>query len=249
MYYDKFHRGVDVEPHTYLVEGIGEDFYPTTCDLTAMDDMLRITDLQCYSTARKLTRMEGIFTGSSGGAAVWGALEYAKRNDLGPEKVVVVLVPDHGLRYLSKVYSETWLRENGMLESQFSITASELLKQKRSPGLVSVAPDAPAAHALQLMKEHSVSQIPVVEQAGDAAEVRGSVLENQLLDLIVEQRDPKKVKVSEIMQKAFPVVGPDTKLEEVAAELQRGAPAVLVKDTIGRLGIITKYDLIAQIAR
>lgn len=250
MYYDKFHRGVDVEPHTYLVEGIGEDFYPTTCDLSVLDDMLRISDLQCYSTARKLTRLEGIFSGSSGGAAVWGALEYAKRNDLGPDKTVVVLVPDHGLRYLSKVYSETWLRENGMLESQFDITAHELMKSKRSPGLVSVAPDAPASRALQLMKEHSVSQIPVVEDGADGPRVRGSVLEAQLVELIVEQKDPQKVPVSALMQKPFPVVGPDTRLEQVATLLHSpDTAAVLVRDPAGRLGIITKYDLIAQIAR
>jgi cystathionine beta-synthase len=250
MYFDKFHRGVDVEPHTYLVEGIGEDFYPTTCDLSVMDDMLRISDLQCYSTARKLTRMEGIFTGSSGGAAVWGALEYAKRNDLGPDKIVVVLVPDHGLRYLSKVYSETWLRENGMLESQFNITAHELLKTKKSPGVVSVEPDAPAARALQLMKEHSVSQIPVIESGAAAPKVHGSVLEAQLVELIVEQKDPRKVLVSAIMQKPFPVLAPDTRLEEVASLLHSpDTPAVLVRDPLGQLGIITKYDLIAQIAR
>jgi cystathionine beta-synthase len=249
MYFDKFHRGVDVEPHTYLVEGIGEDFYPSTCDLRSMDDILRITDLQCYSTARKLTRMEGIFTGSSGGAAVWGALEYARRNELSADQVVVVLIPDNGMRYLSKVYSEQWLRENGMLESQFNITASELLKLKKSPGVVSVAADAPAARALQLMKEHGVSQIPVIEN-GAGVTVRGSVLEQDLVDLIVGHKDPKKVKVGEIMQKPFPVVGPDTRLEEVASLLQQPeTAAVLVRDTIGQLGIITKYDLIAQIAR
>jgi cystathionine beta-synthase len=245
MYFDKFYRGVDVEPHTYLVEGIGEDFYPSTCDLKSIDDFLRITDVQCYTTARKLTRLEGIFTGSSGGAAVWGALEYAKKHDLPPEANVVVLIPDHGLRYLSKVYSETWLRENGMLESQFSATAVEVLKGKKSQTLVSVPPDAPASKALQVMKEYGVSQIPVIE----GAHVRGSVLENQLVELIIEHRDPKQVKVSEIMQKPFPVVAPDTRLEEVATLLKNDVPAVLVRDTVGNLGIITKYDLIAQIAR
>jgi len=117
--------------------------------------------------------------------------------------------------------------------------------------MVSVAPDAPAARALQLMKEHSVSQIPVIETNGSATpQVRGSVHEAQLVELIVEHRDPKRVKVSEIMQKAFPLVGPDTKLEEVASLLhQRDTAAVLVRDVAGQLGIITKYDLIAQIAR
>jgi cystathionine beta-synthase len=244
MYYDKFHRGVDVEPHTYLVEGIGEDFYPSACDLELVDDVIQINDLQCYTTARKLARLEGIFSGSSTGAAVWGALEYCKRNDLGPDKVVVVLITDSGMRYLSKVYSEVWLRENGMLESQWSVTAREVIRQKK-PGVVTVPVDAPADKALKLMKEHGVSQIPVM----DGNEPRGAILEEQVLDLVLSHKDPKGVPVRELMRKPFPVVGVDTPIEEVATLLKQGNGAVLVKDPVGgQLAILTKHDLVAQMA-
>ena len=244
MYYDKFHRGVDVEPHTYLVEGIGEDFYPSTMDLSLLDDCMRIDDRNCYVTARKLARTEGIFSGSSTGAAVWGALEYCKKNQLGPEKVVVVLVVDHGLRYLSKVYSEQWLRENGMLESEFGVSAVGLLRGKKAgaPKLVSIAPGASAADARRTMQEHGFDQLPVVED-GRAV---GTVSEATLLELIVAHRDPKQVKVRDIMGAAPPQVGPDASMEEIA-KLLRTAPAVMVQTAAGEPGIVTKYDLVSYI--
>jgi cystathionine beta-synthase len=245
MYYDKFHSDIDVEPHTYLVEGIGEDFYPSTCDLSIIDDVIRVTDVQCYATARKLTRMEGIFSGGSSGAAVWGALEYARREKLGKDKVVVVLITDLGMRYLSKVYSELWLRENGMLESQFNVAAHEALKVKKQGGLASVGPDTTCDKALKVIKDLGVSQIPVMEDGAP----KGSILESQLVDLLLSHKDPKEVKVREIMGKPFPVVGPETPIEEVATLLKGDTSAVLVRDKIGGLGILTKHDIIAQIAR
>ena len=244
MYYDKFHRDVDVEPYTYLVEGIGEDFYPTTMDLKQLDDVIRIDDRSCYVTARKLARMEGIMSGSSSGAAVWGALEYCKKHDLGPEKIVVVLVVDHGLRYLSKVYSEMWLRENGMLESEFAVSAVGLLRGKKAGAtrLVSIAPGATVAEARRTMQEHGFDQLPVVEDGRPV----GTVSEAQLLELIVGHKDPKQSKVKDIMGPPPPLVGPEASMEEIA-KLLRTSPAVLVKTAAGELGVVTKYDLVAYI--
>ena len=248
MYYDKFHSGTDIKPETYLVEGIGEDFYPTTMDLSILDDILRIDDKTCFTLARKLARQEGIFSGGSTGAAVWGALEYAKRNDLGPEQIVVTMACDHGLRYLSKVYSEQWLRENGMLASEYEIAARQLLGSKRSgPGqLVSVKTDASAADALRLLKEHDVSQVPVTNEAD---EVVGSLQEAQLVELFLGRKDLSAVLVSEVMGEPFPTVSGDAPLETVASKLTRENPAVLIQGEGGALGIVTKYDLIAHIAR
>ncbi len=247
MYYDKFHSDRDIKPATYLVEGIGEDFYPTTMHLDVLDDVLRIDDRTCFTVARKLARLEGIFSGGSTGAAVWGALEYARRNKLGKDQIVVTMACDHGLRYLSKVYSEQWLRENGMLESEYLLTASELLEDRRSSKLplVALGPDATADEALQLLKEHGISQIPVLEDG----EPRGSVHETQIVELIVRHKDPKQVRVAEIMDKPFPLVSGDSPLEEVAGLLTRENPAVLVRGASGELGIITKFDLISHIAR
>ena len=247
MYYDKFHNDKDIRPQTYLVEGVGEDFYPSTMDLAVLDDVLQIDDRQCFTMARKVARLEGIFSGGSTGAAVWGALEYARKNRLGPDQIVVTMAADHGLRYLSKVYSEQWLRENGMLESEYSLAASELLglKKDRLNQVVTVGPDASADDALRLIKEHDVSQLPVLEDGAPC----GSVQENTIVELFVRHRDPKEVKVREIMDKPFPVVDPTASLEDVANLLTRHNPAVLVRSPDGGLGIITKYDLISHIAR
>lgn len=247
MYYDKFHSDTDSKPETYLVEGIGEDFYPSTMDLSVLDDVLRIDDKTCFTWARKLARHEGIFSGGSTGASIWGCLEYAKRNDLGPEHVIVTMAVDNGMRYLSKVYSEQWLRENGMLESEYELAASELIGRKRdSLGvLVTVSPEASADEALQLIKEHDVSQMPVMSNGDNL----GSVQETRLVELFLSQKDPKSVKVSEIMDKPFPIVEAGTPLEKVAGLLTRENPAVLVRDASNHLGIITKHDLISHIAR
>ncbi|MEZ6184403.1 MAG: pyridoxal-phosphate dependent enzyme [Planctomycetota bacterium] len=247
MYYDKFHNGIDVTPHTYLTEGIGEDFYPSTMDLSLLDDCYRIDDKTAYVMARKLARLEGIFSGASSGAAVWGALEYAKRNDLGPDAVIVTMICDHGLRYLSKVYSEQWLRENGMLESEFPNNAWDLLNHKqRLKEVVSVGSGANCDEALRLMKQHGVSQIPVI----DGMEPKGSVEESDLVGLLLDQRKPETVPVKEVMKEPFPVLDADASLEDVAKLLtkDRKAPAVLIRSHSG-LGIITKHDLISEIAR
>jgi cystathionine beta-synthase len=247
MYFDKFHSDQDIRPETYLVEGIGEDFYPSTMDLTVLDDVLRIDDKKCFTVARKLARLEGIFSGGSTGAAVWGALEYAKRNNLGPEDVVVTMACDHGLRYLSKVFNEQWLRENSLLASEYELEAQQLLSGKSaSATLLSVEPSTMASAALQLLKEHDVSQIPVISPGNDQI---GSISEAQLVELFVGHKDPGTVPVEEIMGAPFPVVPGDTSLEDVAARLTRENPAVLVRKDNGTLGIITKYDLISHIAR
>ncbi|MBL4848396.1 MAG: cystathionine beta-synthase [Planctomycetes bacterium] len=248
MYFDKFHSDTDVKPKTYLVEGIGEDFYPSTMDMSLVDDILQIDDKTCFTVARKLARREGIFSGGSTGAAVWGALEYAKRNNLGPDDIVVTMACDHGLRYLSKVFNEQWLRENEMLESEYELEARQLLGTKQGSGprrLVSVPATASAADALSLLKDHDVSQIPVVD-ADD--EPIGSLQEAQLVALFVEHKDLSSVKVKDVMGPPFPVVSGATPLEEVARQLTRENPAVLVEDE-GSYGIVTKYDLIAHIAR
>ena len=246
MYYDKFHSGIDIKPDTYLVEGIGEDFYPETMDMGILDDCLQITDIDCFTAARKLARLEGIFSGGSTGAAVWGALEYAKRNDLGPEHVIVVPACDHGMRYLSKVFSDQWLRENSMLESEYSLAAEQLLSRKRTNmKTITIAPTATADEALQLIKEFDVSQLPVVE----GGVPKGSVQEAALVKLFVEHTDPKSVKVADIMGEPFPLVDADTPLEDVAGLLSKQNPAVLVRGGSSGLGIITKYDLISHIAR
>ena len=157
------------------------------------------------------------------------------------------MICDHGLRYLSKVYSEQWLRENGMLESEFPLSAWDLLNHKRGlKEVVGVSSSANCDEALRLMKQHGVSQIPVL----DGNEAKGSVEESDLVGLLLDQRKPETVPVSEVMKAPFPMVDADASLEDVAKLLTKEgkAAAVLVRSH-GGLGIITKHDLISEIAR
>ena len=150
------------------------------------------------------------------------------------------------MRYLSKVFSEQWLRENSMLESEYSLAAEQLLQRKQTNmKTITIAPSDTAAQALHLIKEYDVSQLPVVEDGVP----KGSVNEAALVALFVKHTDPKSVKVSEIMGDPFPLVDAATPLEDVAALLTKQNPAVLVRGAGGTLGIVTKYDLISHIAR
>ncbi|MBI3725297.1 pyridoxal-phosphate dependent enzyme [bacterium] len=248
IFYDTFHYNKVVsQPKTYLIEGIGEDFFPKNWDKSMLSDVVQVVDKDAYIMQRKLARQEGIFTGSSGGAAVWGAIEYCKKEKLGPEHIVVTLIPDSGQRYLSKGFSEVWLKENGIVDASFEVSAHELVAKKQDglPMMVAVEPESLAFEALQAMKRFGIGQIPVVKNGKS----EGSVREDQFVDIFVKHRDPMNVRVKDIMVAPFPEVGPDASLEDISKLLTRENPAVIVRDPSGELGIITKHDLIAQIAR
>jgi cystathionine beta-synthase len=209
--------------------------------------VIQCNDREAYLMQRKLARQEGIFTGSSGGAAVYGAIEYCKKEKLGPDKIVVTLIPDSGQRYLSKGFSDVWTRENGIIDSSFELSVGELVGKKVGgiPKMVSVGPDDLAFEALQAMKKFGIGQIPVVRNGKS----EGSIREDQFLDIYVKHRDPMNVRVKDIMDGPFPEVGAEASLEDISKLLTRENPAVIVRDVSGSLGIITKSDLIAEIAR
>ncbi|HLY83937.1 MAG TPA: cystathionine beta-synthase [Acidimicrobiales bacterium] len=233
----------------YLVEGIGEDFWPDTYDRTIADRVVMVSDRDSFLTARRVTREEGLLAGGSCGTAVWAALEIGR--DLRPEDVVVVLVPDSGRGYLSKVYNDDWMADYGFLRSGGE-TVAEVMARKGTdlPLLVHVHPDETVRATIALLKEFGVSQMPVVaaEPPLALAEMVGSVSDRQLLERAFH--DPSVVDrgVGEVMERPLPTIGMGETVSEAASRLQ-GAQAVVVVDNGHPTGILTRSDLLDFLAR
>jgi cystathionine beta-synthase len=241
---DFFYTGEKVEPHTYKVEGIGEDIIPETTHFRYIDEVLKVGDNESFLMARRLSREEGLLVGGSSGTAVVAALRVARNLD--EEAVVVVLLPDTGERYLSKVHSDEWMREHGFLEEEMAPLMSILnTKEEDLPPVVTLRASDPVAVAVERMRHHNISQIPVMEGGIPV----GSVREDALMQRLVEKPSLHHEEVREVMDEPFPMVGPNADLEAVAKLLQRGNPAVLVGSEERVEGIVTRIDVIEYLAR
>ncbi len=233
----------------YLVEGIGEDFWPDTYDASVVDQVVRVTDRDSFLTARRVTREEGILSGGSCGTAVWAALEVGR--DLGPDDVVVVLLPDSGRGYLSKVYNDEWMSDYGFLRAGGE-TVGEVMARKGTdlPLLVHVHPDETVRSTIALLKEFGVSQMPVVkaEPPLALAEVVGSVTDRQLLDRAFNDPSVVDRPVGEVMDRPLPTIGLGETVDEAASRLQ-SSPAVVVLDNGHPTGMLTRSDLLDFLAR
>ena len=231
----------------YKIEGIGEDFFPGTMDLNMVDEKIIVTDRDAFVTARHLCREEGILTGGSAGAAVFGALKYARQLD--ESKVIVVLLPDSGKSYLSKFHADEYMKEHGFWDpGSESVSIRDLLQSKPAPNgkIVTVEADEKVPSAIQVMRRYSVSQLPVLE--GDR--VVGSVQETDLMNLIFEDGSVLNQSVREVMSEPLPILPGDTTVSSVYQILLQGRPAVLVSDDGEKpTGIVTKIDLIDFISR
>ncbi len=246
LYYDFVKRGETVKAKTYVVEGIGEDFFPTTMDLKIVDDVIQVNDEECFVVARRLVKMEGLFTGGSGGGCISAALQVAK--DLDPQAFVVAFLPDTGMRYLSKVYNDEWMRERGYVEAAVKITADEVVKAKHQAGkvreLVIARPYQTVFHALKTMQEQDISQIPVFEENIPI----GTIYEDQILTMALQGKDLRKLVVREVMSKPLPQVPRSAPVERVTYILSHENPAVFVEMGNARFEILTKYDLMSTVA-
>src|SRR5437899_12848062 len=178
---------------------------------------------ECFVVARRLARQEGIFTGCSGGGCLSGALRLAK--ELGPEDFVVAFMPDTGMRYLSKVYNDEWMRERGYVESSVPITAAEVVNAKRQSGkvreLVIARPYQTVFHALKTMQEQDISQIPLFEETLPI----GTIYEDQILNLALQGKDLRKLVVREVMSNPLPQVPRTAPVERVTQILSHENPA------------------------
>jgi cystathionine beta-synthase len=233
----------------YLVEGIGEDFWPETYDPTVVDRVVAVSDRDSFLTARRVTREEGIFVGGSTGTAVWAALEVGR--ELSPGDVVVVLVPDSGRGYLTKLYDDGWMADHGFVRA-LGATAETVLAAKGAgrrgslPPLVHVHPDETVRAAIAILDEYGVSQVPVVkaEPPLALAEVVGSVTDRLLLERTLGRPQAFDEPVGSVMDPPLVTVGLGETAEYVAEKLQ-ASPAVLVLDGGHPVGILTRSDVLS----
>jgi len=243
LYYDYFHTGQLTRPHTYLVEGIGEDFLPSTMDFEFVDDVIRVNDKECYLMTRRLVREEGLFCGVSCGAAVAGALKYLKRHDR-KGMTAVILLPDGGRSYLSKVFNDKWMEENGFLDADSSLgTVADLTKGKGKQTLITVNADAKVSEAIGQLKMHSISQIPVFEDG----KMLGILTETQLLQRALGG-ERAETPVRELVEVNYCTVNPSTEIT-VLTELFRRFRVAVIYDDKEPIGIITRIDLIDFISK
>lgn len=233
-----------VEATTYKLEGIGEDFLPSTTDLSLVDEIVRINDREGFLWARQLVRQEGIFAGGSSGAALAGAMKHCRK--LGPERLVVVVFPDAGGRYLSKFYDNKWMRENGFLELEFGeVTLGDLLISKRDKTLYAANLGDPMRSVMNVMREHSISQMPVVGQDGTLV---GLLEEVDLLNHLLEHEGHSQDEaIDNLVQNARAVYPPESTLDECMPSLTEGY-ALLVVEGGKPVGILTKIDVLDYVA-
>jgi cystathionine beta-synthase len=238
--------GDDARP--YLVEGIGEDFWPETLDPSLIDRYIRVSDRDSFVTARAITRQEGILVGGSSGTALFAALQVAREMD--ERATFVVIFPDTGRNYLSKLYSETWMLQYGFIDRPEAVRVEEVLATKAGalPPIVSVGAHGKVRQAVDALQEHGISQAPVARDAsGEVSSLVGSIRERTLLDRIFRDPDSLQADVAEVMDPPLPLV--ETRdLIEVAFERLQAGPAVVVTKDGRALGVLTRSDLLEFLA-
>jgi cystathionine beta-synthase len=229
------------EIYPYITEGIGEDILPENVDFDVIDHFEKVTDKDAAVYTRKLAREEGIFVGNSAGAAIKGILQM--KGELKADDVVVVLFHDHGSRYVGKMFNDDWMRERGFLEEELK-TASQLIEKHEEKPLVTLFAEELVSHAVAKMRKFGISQIPVVK----GADFVGSVDDNHIYQLLVD--NPKLIDspISSVMQAAFPIVKANATVEQISKIINKTTAAVLVDLGEGKYHIVTKYDIISSLA-
>ncbi len=229
----------------YMTEGIGEDILPKNVNFDVIDMFLKVTDKDAAVMTRRLAREEGLFVGWSCGSAVHGALEYAREN-LQEDDVMVIILPDHGTRYLNKIYNDEWMKNHGFLESRDFATAKDIIDARNGinsigGGLITINQEMKVGDAVRQITKEGISQIPVT----DGEQIVGSLVDTRILEKLIENPEIKDLAVKEIMDAPFKFVGMDNTVDVLSSLIDKNNKALLVRDALNTVHIITKADLLA----
>jgi cystathionine beta-synthase len=245
IYYDFFKTGKLVEAYAYSLEGVGEDFLPSTMHMDVLDDIVRVSDKECYLMTRDLVRKEGIFAGGSSGAAICGALKWLRNNDTAG-KQVLILLPDTGRQYLGKIFNDDWMRENRYLNLPTDLgNVRDIVGSTPRRKVISVRLGETVRATAQRMREHDVSQVPVYDAAGGVA---GIVQERKVLNHLVDTPGSAEDPVDSLLEIAYSVIDLDTTVP-VLSELFTRVRIVFVLDGGEIINVLTKIDLIDYMAK
>ena len=241
--FKKYHETGEFDPneiYSYITEGIGEDILPANVDFDIIDGFEKVTDKDGAVYTRKLAREEGIFVGNSAGSAIKGVLQL--KDNFKPDDVVVVLFHDHGSRYVGKMFNDDWMRERGFLEEKVR-SAADLTARREDNELITIKTEELVSHAIERMRTHDISQLPVLDAEGFV----GSLDEGDLFRSYFEDKDIADRPIKEIMNKPFPIVQKNASLEDISKLIDKNNPAVLVQMGSDKFQIVTKHDIIRVI--
>ncbi len=244
------YSGGEAGMHPYLIEGVGEDFWPTTFDPSTVDRWVTVSDRDAFLTTRRLAQTEGILAGGSGGLALHAGLTVAAEL-ADPDAVVCVIIPDSGRSYLSKIYSDAWMRQRGFLDRGAELTVSDVLRRKLEageiPSLVTVEPQFRVRDAVVLLHKHRVSQLPVVS-AHDPSTVVGAIGERGLLRHAAEDPALLDAQIVDVMEPPFRAVAGEAPVREAVELLSGDQQALLVTEAGRSVGLVTRTDLLEALA-
>ena len=244
LYYEFVKTGRMTRPFAYYVEGIGEDFLPSTMNLKLVDEIVRVDDKECFLMTRELVRQEGLFVGGSSGAAVAGAIKYAEATKR--KENILVLLPDGASKYLSKIFDDKWMRENGFLDEPDPMgTVAELLRRKKQRPLITAKKGDSVRNVIASMRDGGVSQMPVLES--DGGQLAGLVTEVDLLGFLVKSDGGLDAPIDPLVESDYATVTPSTRIH-LLRNIFNDAQMVVVETGDAIVGVITKIDLIEFLA-
>lgn len=243
LYYDYFKTGQLTKAFSYVLEGIGEDFLPSTMDFQFVDDVVRVNDKECFQMTRRLAREEGLFVGGSCGAAVAGALKYLRKHDR-PGLTAAVLLPDSGSRYMSKIYNDQWMEDNGFVDPPINLgTVAEILANLGPRKPIIVDASVKVTEAIGLLKLHGISAMPVLRDGA----IVGVIHENRLLEAALSN-SPTEARCGDLADSSFCTVTTDTEVA-VLSDLMRRMRLALVMSGSDLHAVLSRIDIIDHVAR